>query len=222
MSEAAATRVVSAVEGAEVAFRLDDPEHDLSAVRLWAELGLPGESLDFYEVEGGWELRLPRPTVHRMEYLFEVTGADGEHAMRVDPSNPRLVGGPFGEHSVLELPGYTAPPWADVEPVPSVVSRWQSPAPRSARSSSQVWAPADADPAEPLPLLVSHDGPELAAYAGLTQYAGAMVAAEELPRMRLALVAPGERNSVVRRRPRLRGRARPPGAAVAARGVLDP
>ncbi len=185
----------SAVEGAEVAFRLDDPEHDLSAVRLWVELGLPGESLDFDEVAGGWELRLPRPTVHRMEYLFEVTGADGEHARTIDPSNPQLVDGPFGEHSVLELPGYTAPAWAEIEPVPGALRPLAVTGSPLGTVELQVWSPADADPTEPLPLLVSHDGPELAAYAGLTQYVGALVADEELPRVRVALVSPGRRNA---------------------------
>jgi enterochelin esterase-like enzyme len=45
-----------------------------------------------------------------------------------------------------------------------------------------------------LPLLLAHDGPEFAAYAGLTHYVGAMVADGGLPPMRLALVRPGSRN----------------------------
>ena len=190
-------------------FRLDDPEHELTPVRLWEELGLPAESLDFDQVDGGWELRLPRPTVHRMEYLFEVTGADGEHAMSIDPSNPRLVGGAVRRALGARLPGLPraglarrragalrAEPLAvDGSPLGTV--------------ELQVWSPADADPAEPLPLLVSHDGPEFAAYAGLTHYAGAMVADEELPRMRLALVTPGPRNAWYAANLGLRRRAHP-------------
>lgn len=94
--------VVSAVEGAEVVFRLGDPQHALPGVRLWEELGLAAELLEFKPVDYGWELRLPRPSVHRMEYLFDIPDA----GMRTDPTNPRVVGGAFGEHSWLPLPGY--------------------------------------------------------------------------------------------------------------------
>ena len=183
-----------AVEGAELVFRLDDPDHDLAGVRLWQELGIPGDQLDFAEVDGGWELRLPRPTAHRLEYLFEVRDGDGQAALRVDPTNPLVVDGAFGEHSVLELPGYTAPPWADVDPVASVSEPLVVARTVLGDVQVSVWSPADADPDEPLPLLVAHDGPEFASYAGLTQYVGAGVADKELPRMRVALVAPGERN----------------------------
>lgn len=187
--------VTSAVEGAQVVFRLGDPDHDLTAVRLWHELGLPGDALLFDRVDGGWELRLPRPTVHRMEYLYEVTGADGEQSVVTDPSNPRAVRGAFGTHSVLELPGYRAPAWADAEPVPSRLEALRVNGVPLGTVELQVWSPADAEPAESLPLVVSHDGPELAAYAGLTRYVGAMIAGSELPRMRLVLVAPGQRNA---------------------------
>ncbi len=74
--------MVSAVEGAEVVFRLGDPEHAFTGVRLWEELGLAAEQLEFKPVDNGWELRLPRPSVHRMEYLFDV--ADVRDADRPD------------------------------------------------------------------------------------------------------------------------------------------
>ena len=47
---------------------------------------------------------------------------------------------------------------------------------------------------EVLPLLISHDGPEMDAYGALTRYVGAAIAAGRLPRMRVALLAPGARN----------------------------
>ena len=55
--------VLSAVEGAEVVFRLGDPSHAFTGVRLWQELGLAAELLEFKPVGYGWELRLPRPSV---------------------------------------------------------------------------------------------------------------------------------------------------------------
>ncbi|ONI67039.1 esterase [Kribbella sp. ALI-6-A] len=182
--------VKSAVEGAEVVFRLADPEHTLPGVRLWEELGLAAEHLEFKPVEYGWELRLPRPSVHRMEYLFDVA----DEGMRTDPTNPRVVGGAFGEHSWLPLPGYVEPAWIAVEPIPGV------PAPVPVETSPvgpvdvQVWSPEGIAPSFELPLLLAHDGPEFALYAGLTHYAGAMVAQGTLPPFRLALVRPGSRN----------------------------
>ena len=38
-------KVVSAVEGAEVVFRLGDATHAFTGVRLWQELGLPGSAV---------------------------------------------------------------------------------------------------------------------------------------------------------------------------------
>ena len=37
----------------------------------------------------------------------------------------------------------------------------------------RIWSPADAEPAEPLPLLAAHDGPEYDRLAGLTRFAAA-------------------------------------------------
>ncbi len=184
----------STVEGAELVFRLADPDDELTDVRLWQDLGLPADVLGLERVDGGWELRLPRPTVHRMEYLFELSGRDGARRTATDPTNPRLVDGAFGAHSVLELPGYVAPAWLDVQPVDARIEPLTVGGTTLGDVSVQVWSPADTGPADPLPLLLAHDGPELVAYAALDRFIGAMVAAGELPRMRLALVEPGERN----------------------------
>ncbi|MDQ4006639.1 MAG: alpha/beta hydrolase-fold protein [Actinomycetota bacterium] len=185
----------SEVDGDEVVFRLADAEHTLSGVRLWQELGIAGDRLDLARVEGGWELRLPRPDVHRMEYLFEVCDGEGDTTMWTDPTNPRVVGGAFGEHSWLAMPGYAEPDWVAVEPVESRTRSIVVSGTPVGEVPVDVWAPHDARPYEPLPLLVAHDGPEFAAYAGLTHYVGALLARADLPRMRLALVHPRERNA---------------------------
>ncbi|TDU89065.1 enterochelin esterase family protein [Kribbella voronezhensis] len=184
------TAVVSAVEGAEVVFRLADPEHALHGVRLWEELGIAAELLEFKPVDYGWELRLPRPSVHRMEYLFDIADA----GMRTDPTNPRVVGGAFGEHSWLPLPGYVEPRWIDIEPIAADVTALPVDPTPVGQVDVEVWAPSGIAPSFELPLLVSHDGPEFAAYAGLTHYTGAMVADGTLPPFRLALVRPTSRN----------------------------
>lgn len=181
--------VVSAVEGAEVVFRLADRRHSYSGVRLWQELGLAAEQLEFKPVDYGWELRLPRPSVHRMEYLFDIADV----GMRTDPTNPRVVSGAFGEHSWLPLPGYVEPAWITVEPIPSTLTRLTVDSPVGP-VDVRVWAPEGIAPTFELPLLLAHDGPEFAAYAGLTHYAGAIVAGSTLPPFRLALIRPTARN----------------------------
>jgi hypothetical protein len=57
-----------------------------------------------------------------------------------------------------------------------------------------TWSPADAHIAEPLPMLFAHDGPELDVFAELTALIGSCVASGRLPRMRVTLLAPGDRN----------------------------
>ncbi|TDD18754.1 esterase [Kribbella turkmenica] len=181
--------VMSAVEGAEVVFRLGDPSHAFAGVKLWQELGLAAELLEFKPVDYGWELRVPRPSVHRMEYLFDVADV----GMQTDPTNPRVVGGAFGEHSWLPLPGYVEPAWIETEPVASTLTPLTVTSPVG-EVEVQVWAPDGIAPTFDLPLVLAHDGPEFAAYADLTHYAGAMIADSALPPFRLALVRPASRN----------------------------
>jgi enterochelin esterase-like enzyme len=55
-------------------------------------------------------------------------------------------------------------------------------------------SPAGVRDGDALPLLIAHDGPELDRRAGLTGYLRAEVAAGRLPRHRVALLQPGERD----------------------------
>lgn len=184
----------SRVDGAELLFRLADPDAEMTAVRLWQDLGIPGDQLDLTAVDGGWELRLTRPSTHRVEYRFEVTAADGTSSEVLDPTNPQVVGSAFGERSWLALPGYVPPAWVDVRSVDSTSTELVVAGTPVGDVELRVWSPADAEPSEPLPLLLSHDGPEFASFAGLPHYVGAGVATGALPRMRLVLLRPGNRN----------------------------
>ena len=58
----------------------------------------------------------------------------------------------------------------------------------------RIWSPEDAGDGEAMPLLVAHDGPELDRRAGLTRFAAAQIEAGRLPRHRVALLDPGERD----------------------------
>jgi enterochelin esterase-like enzyme len=180
--------LVTEVDGDGVVVRYDDPDHSAAHVGVWAHLPLGDTTMR--RVEGGWEARLSDVPVDRLEYLLDI---DGD--LRPDPSNPRTTGGPFGDHSWIPLPGYREPDWLgrpgiEAERVTLTLSRTGA-----GRVDVEIWSPADASSRDALPLLVSHDGPEMDAYGDLTAYVGALVAAGRLPRMRVALVAAGPRRN---------------------------
>jgi enterochelin esterase-like enzyme len=179
--------LVTTVDGGDVVVRYADPEHHAEQVSVWAHLRLGDTTMA--RVEGGWEVRLTDLPVDRLEYLLDIDGRLGP-----DPGNPHVVPGPFGDHSWVALPDYREPPWLAVEPVPGERATLTLSRTAVGRIDTEIWAPADAAAAEPLPLLISHDGPEMDAYGSLTRYVGALVGAGRLPRMRVALVAAGTRN----------------------------
>ncbi|HET7432290.1 MAG TPA: alpha/beta hydrolase-fold protein [Nocardioides sp.] len=180
--------LVSEVDGDDVVIRYADPEHAADRVSLWAHLPLGDTAMR--RVDGGWEVRLTDLPVDRLEYLLDVDGT-----LRPDPSNPRVVPGPFGEHSWLPLAAYRRPDWLCTDPVPGSRVPLSLPRTGAGRVDVEIWAPDDAGPDEPLPLLLSHDGPEMDAYGGLTAYAGALVAEGRLPQLRVALLAAGPRRN---------------------------
>jgi enterochelin esterase-like enzyme len=196
MSVAAGTGVQGLTAGStSVTVRFADPGHRLAGVRLVQDVRVPRDRLDFARVPGGWELTLPRPQVWRMEYRLELRHPDGGREEVCDPANPRVAPGAFGDKSVVEFPDYRRPAWLAGPVVEGRTTELAVPS-RYLRADIPVrlWAPAGADPAEPLPLLVAHDGPEYDALSALTTYAGAMVAARRLPPHRVALLAPGDRD----------------------------
>ena len=181
-----------------VIFSLPDPDDALAGVRLLQEIRRPRNGPEFQRDpnEHVWKAAFLRPNADRMEYQLELEHLDGGIEVIADPSNPRRAGGPFGEKSVLELPGYTPPPWVEADApageetpvlIPSRILRDRVPA--------FVWSPPDTDPKEPLPLLVAHDGPEFAAFSGLTHFLSAMVSGGRLPPMRAGLVGPVDRDN---------------------------
>jgi enterochelin esterase-like enzyme len=173
--------------------RLADPDERYAAVRLCADLPLP--EADYARHNGEWRLELAPLPVARLEYELEVVDQDGAGARVRDPGNLRTAPGAFGDKSVLLLPGYREPGWLAREGVPGqrqeVVVAGRG---LGAEVHADVWSPADSGPGEPLPLLVAHDGPEYDRLAALTHFAAAGIASRALPRHRVALLVPGERN----------------------------
>jgi enterochelin esterase family protein len=167
-----------------VRFGLADPGRRWRAVRLWQEVGVPGDRLGLRWSGGAWSVELERPDVARMEYLFEATGPDGGTEHLLDPANPERVGGAFGDHSVVAFPGYAPPPWLAA---PGADGSYEPLAAGGVEGA--LWAPAGLADDTPAPLVVAHDGPEYDALASLTR----CLAALGTP-VRAALLAPGPRD----------------------------
>jgi enterochelin esterase-like enzyme len=186
-------------------WRLADPGRQWAGVRLQQRAGLDPAALDFVHVGDDWVLEVPRPPVDRIEYRFELRAPDGRVETVNDPANPLRAPGVFGDPSVLELPEYVAPWWltsnaAAVEGAVEGGGGW-SRTELTARGRGlrdvpiQLCSPAGADPSEPLPLLVAHDGGELDALARVTTYAAETVAAGAVPAYRIALLSPLDRDT---------------------------
>ena len=193
------TPVLPLVTDDTVTWRVADPNGLLERVRLWTDFDLGDTAFD--RVPSGWELEVPvtdLPPVDRLEYLLEQTRA-GQNALVTDPDNPLQVGGAFGDHSVVSL-GYTAPGWLQLEPIAGTRQGFVVEGTAVGDVAVEVWSPAGADPAEPLPLLLSHDGPEMDRFGELTRFLGSMIALRQasgkggLPPMRVALLAAGPRD----------------------------
>jgi enterochelin esterase-like enzyme len=183
------------IDAAGVTFRLPDPHARLRGVRLYQEVRVPGDQLDFSYRRGVWSRYLRRPAVDRMEYLLELSHQNGGRETITDPGNPLRAAGAFGDKSVIEFPGYQRPGWLADSGCPSELSDFAV-ASRSLGSTvhGQLWSPAGLDPAEPVPLVVAHDGPEYARLASLTQFVAVLIGAGRIRPVRVALLAPGERN----------------------------
>jgi enterochelin esterase family protein len=178
------------VSEGSVTFRLPDADAALDGVRLLPALSLPHADLEFTFADGLWELTLPRPPVHRMEYRVQLRHPDLEEIC--DPTNPKTTPGAFGDKSVIEFPDYTPPPWLDHEAT-GHTRDLEIDAPLLGRTVPvRLWAPAETDDSQPL--LVAHDGPEYDRMAHLTRYAAAQIDSGALPPFRVALLAPGERD----------------------------
>ncbi|HEY0417118.1 MAG TPA: alpha/beta hydrolase-fold protein [Gaiellaceae bacterium] len=139
--------------------------------------------------DGAWRLEFPRPDVDRMEYLI---GIDGSFVP--DAANPLRATGPFGDKSVIEWPEYTPPAWldsiADAGPVEHLEIRCRR---LVARVHVHLYATPD-PPAIDAPLIVAHDGPEYAEYAGLTRFLDVMSWEERIPPLHAALIQPVDRD----------------------------
>jgi enterochelin esterase-like enzyme len=188
------------VDGAGVTFQLADPMGRLEAVRLVPEVELSGN--DFTRRDGTWRLRVSRPPVERMEYLFEIAGHNGQQMTITDPANPLRVAGAFGDKSVVRFPGYREPVWLGQPQISHTTTPLSIDTRMPATRSGLLWSPASLAAREPAPLVVVHDGPEFATLGSFTGYLGALINGGALPPLRAALLAPGARNTWYSANPR--------------------
>jgi enterochelin esterase-like enzyme len=176
------------VSADEVVFSLPDPRRSLVRVSLAHELTRP-RLVPFERRDRRFELRFARPPADRLEYLLVLEHRNGRSELVRDPGNPLQADGPFGPKSVVEFPGYESPAWvADEDSPPGRVRELELPGRLAVRAL--LWSAAETDPAEPLPLLLVHDGPEYARYSALPRLLDHVVAFGELPPFRAALLPP--------------------------------
>jgi enterochelin esterase-like enzyme len=170
-----------------VGFRLHDHDQRLSSVRLAAAV-LPAADFGYDRATRTWELRLPRPAVHRIEYRLELTEPGGDPRTVPDPDNPHRIAN--GDASVLLCTDYREPDWLDLPPAPG---DWRDVyLPLSAvrgEMVTRIWSPAT--PTDRV--VVAHDGPDFHSYGELGRYTAAMIGAGRVPPYHLVLLPPGER-----------------------------
>jgi enterochelin esterase-like enzyme len=177
------TFTVDAVEGAE-------------PLSVWFHLRDFGADPTFSATaDGRWTTTIPAPPVDRLEYLLAVRSDDGTETLVVDPLNPLHAPGVFGDKSVLELPGYRAPTWLS-----STSPAW-TPQPVLVPTSvagvevrGELLTPPGSTTADPLPLLVVHDGPEYSRLARLGDYLAWLAARRPELRCRVLLLQPKNRD----------------------------
>ena len=110
------------------------------------------------------------------------TGADEQSSSAIRPC--RGLRARSATSRCSSCPGYATPEWLDDDEAPAgTVEAVRRSASRLLHGDVRglLWASADADPDEPLPLLVVHDGPEYATYSALVRMLDSAAAERELP-----------------------------------------
>jgi enterochelin esterase family protein len=182
----------------DLVFRLRVPSNGIRAIRLCQQIQRPrvGPALLRRPRSPVWEGRIPLPPVDRLEYQYELEHDDGTRERILDPHNDRRCSGPFGDKSVVELPGYRPPAWLR-HPVPSggrLLELAIASDVLGGRVQLGLWSSAGLDFERPAPLLIVHDGPEYDRHSDLLRFLASMVGQGRIPELRVALLAPVDRN----------------------------
>jgi enterochelin esterase family protein len=163
-------------------------------VRLDVDWVLAGDP-EFVQAGERWTYDLRRPAARRLEYRLILRDADGHGVPGLDPTNPRRIGNPFGDRSVIEFGDYAQPDWVGTAPagerdvIEIAAGRLGTAIP------AQLWTPTGLNRDEPAPLLVAHDGSGLASEADLLGWATWHGAVRQPIRLLLLDPAPGCRDA---------------------------
>jgi enterochelin esterase family protein len=182
-SEGASGPVVTADS---VEFRVSDRDHEFDGVRLEVDWGLGNTDPEFSWSSGRWSLLLPRPAAWRLEYQLTLRRG-AEYHWTTDPGNPRRVPNPFGDKSEIRFPDYREPKWLLTVPngplrsIDTPAGRLERPVP------VQLWSPEGLSADVAAPLLLVHDGSDMADRGSLLSWATDMAKVRPL---RVALLDP--------------------------------
>ncbi len=158
------------VTAESVLFRVDDADKELDGVRLEVDWILGDVDPEFSWEDGTWSLLLPRPPAWRLEYQLTLRrGSD--YAWTVDPGNSRQVPNPFGPKSEIRFPDYREPQWLSILD-DGTAQDVHTPAGRLTQAVPvRLWSPRGLSAGTPAPLLVAHDGSDLADRGSLLSWA---------------------------------------------------
>lgn len=174
-------------------FTVEDGDQEIVRLRLDCDDAIAGPRR-FRRTSTGWALTIPRPKLNRVEYRLVVTGRSGSTEVICDPGNPERVRTAFGERSVALMPGYERPSWLQQPGPRGNTTALTHSDPELGDIPITLWTPRGLTKRKRAPLLVANDGPEYADLADLTTYAASLIARNELPAFRIALLQPVARD----------------------------
>lgn len=151
---------------------------DVDAVFLEVDWTCP-DPVAFDLQDQHWTLTLPRPLAHRFEYKLAVRDSAGEYTHPIDPTNPRTVPGPFGDKSEILFPDYQPPAWLTADDAGSV-TEIIDPGGLEVAVPATLFTPAALGPHDQAPLVIAHDGTDLASRGSLRAWAAAQPAPPRL------------------------------------------
>ena len=181
-----ASPVGPVVSDKSLELRVPDPRHEWDGVRFEVDWMLGDVDPEFGWSNGTWSLPMQRPAAWRLEYqLTQRKGKD--YHWTTDPGNPRRVANPFGEKSEIRFPDYREPNWLLTRPagplrwIETKAGRLDQPVP------VQLWSPEGLSADTVAPLLLVHDGSDMADRGSLLSWATALSASVPI---RVALLDP--------------------------------
>ena len=169
-----------------VEFRFPDPDRQLDGVRLEVDWVLGDVDPEFDWSAGAWWLRIPRPDAWRLEYQL-TTRVGTNYTWTCDPANLLQVANPFGEKSEIRFPEYRQPNWLLTRPAGPLRSVSTPKGKLAQPVPVRLWSPPGLAADSAAPLMLAHDGSDMADRGSLLSWATAM--SRDLP-IRVGLLDP--------------------------------